>query len=109
MAKSSKATFLIHAIVSVLFGAPLLLAPGRFLGLFDWAPIDPLTSRLLGSALLALGWGSYRSWRSTTWKDISAIVEMEIESVYLIILQGLKSAYNSRNPNPDVNPSATIC
>jgi len=78
MSKSLKYTFLIHVIVSLIFGAALLLAPGRFLGLFGWAPIDPLISRLLGAALLALAWSSYRSWGASSYEQVSVLVEMEV-------------------------------
>jgi Na+-driven multidrug efflux pump len=70
MSKSLKYTFLIHVVVSLIFGAALLLAPGRFLGLFGWAPIDPLISRLLGAALLALAWSSYRGWGASSYEQL---------------------------------------
>ena len=78
MSKSLKYTFLIHVAVSLIFGAALLLAPGRFLGLFGWAPIDPLISRLLGAALLALAWSSYRGWGGSSYEQVSVLVEMEV-------------------------------
>jgi hypothetical protein len=51
-------------IVTVLrlclfFGSGLLLAPGRFLGMFYWAPVDP-PLRIFGAALLAMGWLAWR-------------------------------------------------
>jgi len=78
MSKSLKYTFLIHVVVSLIFGAALLLAPGRTLGLFGWAPIDPLISRLLGAALLALAWSSYRGWGASSYEQVSVLVEMEV-------------------------------
>jgi hypothetical protein len=60
MSKALKSTFMVHGIVAIVIGAPMLLAPGRFLGLFGWSPIDAILSRLLGAALLALGWSSLR-------------------------------------------------
>ena len=78
MSKSLKYTFLIHVVVSLIFGAALLLAPGRFLGLFGWAPIDPLISRLLGAALLALAWSSYRGWGASSYEQVSVLIEMEV-------------------------------
>ena len=40
MSKALKVTFGFHTVVALFFGAPLLIAPGRFLGVFGW---DPLT------------------------------------------------------------------
>jgi hypothetical protein len=58
MEKWLKGLFLAYAVLALIFGIPLFLAPGRFLGLFGWAPVDPLLSRLLGAALLAMAWWS---------------------------------------------------
>jgi hypothetical protein len=46
-------------VVAVTFGLLMLIPPGRPLTLLGWAPIDPMISRLLGAALLALGWSSF--------------------------------------------------
>lgn len=83
MSKALKYTFLIHAIVALVFGAPLLLAPGRFLGMFGWQPIDPLLSRLLGAAMLALAWGSWRGWQATERAHVKTLVELE--AVYTVL------------------------
>jgi hypothetical protein len=83
MSKALKYTFVVHAIVSFLFGVPLLLAPGSFLGLFGWAPIDPLISRLLGAAVLALAWGSVRGSQAMEVLQVKTLVEMEM--VYTIL------------------------
>ena len=77
MSKSLKYLFIIHAVVAFLSGVPLLIAPGRALGLLGWAPIDPLISRLLGAALLALAWSSYRGWQATSYEQVSTLVELE--------------------------------
>jgi len=77
MSKALKATFLVHAVVSLLCGAPLLIAPGQMLTSLGWAPIDPLMSRLLGAALLALAWSSFRGWRATERAQVAILVEME--------------------------------
>jgi hypothetical protein len=78
MSKSLRYTFLVHAVVAVLFGLPLLAAPGRFLDVFDWAPIDPIMTRLVGAALLALGWGSYRGWRAAARGDVEILIQVEV-------------------------------
>jgi hypothetical protein len=77
MSKALKTTFLIHAVVSAVFGIPLLVVPGGFLGLFSWVPIDPILSRILGAALLALAWSSFRGWQATERKQVQILVELE--------------------------------
>jgi hypothetical protein len=77
MSRLLKVTFLIHMIVAAVVGVLLLVIPGRFLGWFGWAPIDPLLSRVLGAAFLALAWGSFRGWRSTEWGQLTILVEVE--------------------------------
>jgi hypothetical protein len=77
MSKALKTTFTVHAVVSTIVGALLLLIPGRVLQALGWAPIDPLISRLLGAALLALAWGSFRGARATTRSEVAVLLEME--------------------------------
>lgn len=81
MSKALKFMFLIHAVVAVLFGAPLLIIPGRFLwwvGWGTWETIDPLMAKLVGAALLALAWSSFRGWRATERAQAAILVEMEV-------------------------------
>jgi hypothetical protein len=77
MSKALRTTFLIHAIVAVLLGALMLFIPGRFLKALNWVPIDVITSRVFGAALLALAWSSFRGWRATEWREVAILVEME--------------------------------
>ena len=77
MSKALKYTFLIHAVVALLVGAPLLVAPGRFLGWVGWAPVEPIINRILGAALLALAWSSLRGWRATDPAQVRILLEME--------------------------------
>jgi hypothetical protein len=78
MPKFLKLIFLIHAIVALIIGAPLLIIPGRFLGAVGWAPVEPVINRILGAALLALAWSSFRGWRATDKAQVTFLVEMEI-------------------------------
>ena len=77
MAKWLKVLFPVHAVVALVAGVPLLLAPGRFLGWAGWAPVDPLLTRLLGAALIALAWSSFRAWRARGWSQVAVLVEVE--------------------------------
>ena len=77
MSQTLRVTFIVHAVVAFILGLGLLGAPGRVLEPFGWAPIDPLMSRMLGAALLALAWGSYRGYRSATWDQVELLVQIE--------------------------------
>jgi hypothetical protein len=77
MSKALKIVFLVHAVLSAVAGAILLIVPGRFLELLQWAPIDPLLTRVLGAALLALAWTSFYGWREADRKQLGIIVQME--------------------------------
>jgi hypothetical protein len=72
--KVLKIIFLVFAILLFLVGLPLLLAPGRFLGMVTWAPVDPLLSRLLGAALLAMSWGSFLGFLATEPDQVRMLV-----------------------------------
>jgi hypothetical protein len=86
MSKSLRYTFLVHAVVALLFGLPLLIVPGRTLDVFGWAPIDPIMTRLVGAALLALGWGSYRGWRAAARSDVEILLQVEVVFTVLVSL-----------------------
>jgi hypothetical protein len=77
MSKAAKAIFLIDAIASLVIGAFLLIIPGRTLTAIGWVPFDPLMTRLLGAALLALAWGSFRGWRATQYQQVAILVEVQ--------------------------------
>jgi hypothetical protein len=47
--------FVVHFLVDVALALPLLLAPTAFLRALGWTAIDPVTARLVGAALLAIG------------------------------------------------------
>lgn len=82
MSSRLKVTFILFMIITLLFGVPLMLAPGHFLGFFHWAPIDPLISRLLGATLISLGWGSYIGWHKTDFKDVTLLIQ--INSIFTV-------------------------
>ena len=77
MSQSLRITFILHAIVAFIFGLGLLAAPGQFLDIFGWQPVDPLMTRMLGAAMLALGWGSVRGYRAASWDEVEILVEVE--------------------------------
>ncbi len=47
--------FVVHFAVDMLVGVPLLLAPEWLLPKLGWLFVDPVTSRLVGAALMGIG------------------------------------------------------
>jgi hypothetical protein len=78
MSKLLKGAFLLQAILAVIVGALLLIIPGRFLGFFGWAPVEPLLNRLLGAALLAMAWTSVYALRVTSQSQVDILVQMQL-------------------------------
>lgn len=83
MPKGLKTLFLVHAVVAVVFGLPLLIIPGRLLTWVGWAPIDPIAGRLLGAVMLGLAWSSFRGWMAEERAKVAILVELE--AVYTVL------------------------
>lgn len=77
MSKYLKILFPVHMVVAAILGVLFLVIPGRFLGWFGWAPVDPLLTRVLGAALLGLAWGSFRGWRSDNPAQARVLIELD--------------------------------
>jgi hypothetical protein len=52
---SLRTWFVIHFVADMLFGIPLLFFPRLLLPPLGWTTYDPLTSRLVGAALMGIG------------------------------------------------------
>jgi hypothetical protein len=50
-----RAWFILHFIVDMLVGLPLLLIPELVMPLIEWRIIDPIASRVVGAALMGIG------------------------------------------------------
>jgi hypothetical protein len=89
-----RTTFIVHAFVATLLGGALWLIPGRFLTLLGWVDefvqlpestmsvpgstfVDPVITRLLGAALLALAYSSFQAWRAQSWEQVALLVKSE--------------------------------
>ena len=59
--QSLRRAFVLHAVVDLAIGLPLLVAPGALLGALGWITVDPAAARLVGAALVAIGAKSYSS------------------------------------------------
>jgi hypothetical protein len=51
--------FVVHAAVDVAAAVPLLVAPTAVLGRLGWTCVDPVATRLVAAALLAIGGQSF--------------------------------------------------
>jgi hypothetical protein len=71
-------TFLIHAVVSLVFGVSLFILPRLVTMLVRWPQADPLITRLLGAALLALAVSSWMGYRATRREEVTNAVTLEM-------------------------------
>lgn len=69
--------FVIHFVVDMLFGLPLLFFPQSLMQLFGWSAVDPLMPRLVGAALLAIG-GESLLGRSAGDEAMRALLNLKI-------------------------------
>jgi hypothetical protein len=108
--------FLVHMIISLILGAALWLVPGRTLTVLGWvketveftelgvsAPgtifVDGVLTRLLGAAMLALAYSSFRGWRAERWEQVALVVQLEFIFCATALVGALAGFYN-RNSVP---------
>ncbi len=89
MSKGLKITFLIHAIVALVFGVVLYLQPGLWATMVKWTPFDGNMTRIYGAALLALAVSSWFGYRAARWDEVRILVLMEIALTVLSTVGGL--------------------
>ena len=56
---SLRVWFVIHFVVDMITGIPLLLFPELIMPMLGWSPIDPISTRVVGAALMGIGIESY--------------------------------------------------
>ena len=97
ISKGLRNTFLFHTIVSAVLGLSLYVVPGRVLAILGWIPekyeltvggttvsapgtflVDPVITRVLGAALLALAFASFLGWRAKEHQEVSILVLLEL-------------------------------
>jgi hypothetical protein len=117
ISSSLRTTFLVHMIVALVFGAGLWLIPGRTITLLGWVPeqvqlpqselsvpgqtfVDPVITRLLGAALLALGFASFLGWRASRRDQVSLLVLMEFVYCVLGVVAILAGMFTLGRPMP---------
>lgn len=72
-----RTTFLVHAIIAILFGLAYLLVPEMVGGILQMDMSDP-TYRLLGAAVLAIGAMSWLGYKASVWGEVKITVQFEI-------------------------------
>jgi len=70
--KSLQNWFVLHFVLDIIFAIPLIFVPEIILPMFGWEYVDPITTRLVGAALFAIGTESLLSRKS----DLSAFKEL---------------------------------
>ena len=89
MSRGLKITFLIHAIVALVFGVVLYLQPGLWATMVKWTPFDGNMTRIYSAALLALAVSSWFGYRAARWDEVRILVLMEIALTVLSTVGGL--------------------
>ena len=69
--------FVVHFVADYLFAIPLLIAPIATLELFGWESIDPISARLVGAALVAIG-GESLLGRNGSLKSFQTMLRMKV-------------------------------
>jgi len=69
--------FVIHFVADMLFGIPLLFFPRWLLPLLGWTTYDPLTSRLVGAALMGIGLESLLG-RNASTETFRAVLNLKV-------------------------------
>lgn len=69
--------FVIHFGVDMLIGIPLLFFPDLIMPWFGWDQVDPITSRLVGAALIGIGGESLLS-RNASVEVFKALLSLKI-------------------------------
>ena len=89
MSRGLKITFLIHAIVALIFGIGSFLKPGIWVTVANWTPFDPHMTRTYGATLVALAVSSWFGYRAARWEEVRILVQMEIALTVLSTVGGL--------------------
>ena len=78
IARECRIFLCIDFIIGLVFGLIFILIPELFLNFINWGSFDPVAMRILGIAIIALGSGSLIASFEDTWKEVRAIIEMEV-------------------------------
>lgn len=69
--------FVIHFIMDMLFGIPLLLFPELIMPMLGWGSLDPISTRVVGAALMGIGIESYLE-RNASLEVFRALLNLKV-------------------------------
>jgi len=69
--------FVIHFYADMIFGIPLLLFPELVMPLLGWGAIDPISTRVVGAALMGIGIESYLG-RNASLEVFKAMLNLKV-------------------------------
>ena len=73
-----KMLFLVHFVAGLVFGLPLLLIPGIYMGWFGILVPDVEPYRMVGAAILAFTASSWYCYQAAEWDKVKIVVQAEI-------------------------------
>lgn len=74
---SLRTWFVIHFVMDILTGIPLLFFPELIMPLLGWNTIDPISTRVVGAALMGIGIESYLG-RNANLEVFSAMLNLKV-------------------------------
>jgi len=93
-----KTLFLVHFVVGLVFGLPLLLIPGIYMGWFGMFVPDVEPYRMVGAAILAFAASSWFCYQAAEWDKVKIVVQAEIVWTVLATLALLYGLLFARQP-----------
>jgi hypothetical protein len=93
-----KMLFLVHFVVGLVFGLPLLLIPGIYMAWFGMFVPDVEPYRMVGAAILAFAASSWFCYQAAEWDKVKIVVQAEIVWTVLATLALLYGLLFARQP-----------
>ncbi|MGY5874075.1 MAG: hypothetical protein RTV72_17635 [Candidatus Thorarchaeota archaeon] len=77
ISKFLKMSFLIDALVAIVYGLVMLLIPDIHASFFEF-PYEEFADRYIGALFLGFGVGNLLAYRATSWENVEFVVLMNI-------------------------------
>jgi O-antigen/teichoic acid export membrane protein len=89
MSSGLRIVFWIHAIVALVFGLAMLFVPMFVIDLFGFEPGDLYNMRILGVALVAMGFSSVLAAQAQRFERVAIVLLMEVVFTVISLLVAL--------------------